>query len=383
MSVKYSSIDASKDLSNIDDLVDSFDTSVNKAIDLIILNNINIKESLSSPLTLWTIQGPLLSDMDCLKHVDNVINAHRYYNCMGCKVLHQLDFTTPEKAYNVEFGNMQGYKVYLKLTKLVSQLVEIKDNGIELNKILTDTIGNCDLEYKGPKTMVGLDDFTNNVLISHILSQKVKYTIPTHFAYLCNGKGYILTDEYIPIDKYIKNNSHHVENLFGQLISFYKECRAHHYHFIHGKPSLNALMIDVTEKDPILKIGGFEKSSITYKKSDNIVRFHPAEEMPDVNKVRSTLKFNYDNNTYKMMYNNKNLINKLHCVGIPIFNESYDIYHFILHLSQLKDFNEYFIKASIYDAIFDPNDVTYFIKNHKMDNPLIGLNLYCNVLDRV
>ena len=387
MSIKYSSIYASKDLSNIDDLLESYIFSVNKSIDVIMDYNKHKKCEKNTYISIWNVNGPLLSDINCLKNVESSINANRFYSCVGCKVLHQLNIEAVEKAYLIEFGNMQGCEVHLSSKNMISVLLEIRENGKYLNKLLHESIGGCDLSHVVPNIMVGVDEFTNNVVISHILSQNIEWVSRIYFSYICNNKGYMLTDKSLNIEEYINQHPEHVENIFQQLISFYKKCRQYKYQFNHGNPTLSALVIKETKEGPILKIKDFENSSISYTTNDNKkLRIHPKGDIPNMYTLKSTLKFNIDRNTYKILYHNKMLINSLHKVGIPLFNESYDLYYFIAYLSRVSEFYNYFIDSLLFEKIFLPADNKIFISTYNQVDPhlsLIGLDLYCNVLDKI
>lgn len=383
--IKYASINSNKDLSNIDDLLESFDSSIISAIDQVIKFRDIQNKAGRSLISLWSVNGPLLADESCVNDNDCEVHAHKYYLCVGCKIMKQLEFTIPNKSYIIQFGNMEGYKVYLKQDLNIAPTISIKNNGKLLGKNIDAKIGSCGL-VNIPNLMVGLDGFTNNIITSYILSEKIKYATPIHFAYVCNNMGYIMHDKYHNLDKYITKYPQYAKEIFQQLISFYKDCRNHKYNFTHGNPSLDCLMVDDIDGDPLLKIGKFNNSSITYNKDKDHVRFHHLGSIPAMMKLSSIIKFNKDNNSYKFSHNNKYVIKQVYNMGIPLFNESYDIYNFILILSKLKAFNNYFIESGIYEEIFTSGDTSVFLSSYKqtsVKNPLIGLNLYCNVLDRI
>ena len=386
MSVNYSSIHVSKDLSNIDDLLESFDLSINQSIKMVIDHYNNNNNDGKSFISLWGSNGPMLSDINCLNNMKSNINAHRYYICNGCKILNQLNITTPGQSYIIGFGNIQGHKVFLKSRNMVATDTSISHDGNKLNMMLEKNVGSCGL-YTMPNTMVGFDEFTNNIVISNILSQNNKWASNIHFSYICNNTGYVLTNTQKPLTEYIEKYPDQAHNIFRQLISFYKKCKADKQHFTHGNPKLSALMIHETVEGPVLKIVNFYRSSLSYTTGGKTIRIHNNDnDIPNMYTLSSTIKFNNINKSYKILYNNRSLINKLHKVGVPIFNESYDIYYFISYLSTIKIFYDYFVKSLIFETIFEANDSASFISKHHSDNAaeaLIDINLYCDVLDRI
>jgi hypothetical protein len=369
MSVKYTSIYVTKDLSNIDDLFEVFSNSVDLAISR--LSNINLNDG----KVIWNVNGPLLMDKNCLSSEDIGVSANRYHTCVGCKILQQLDFRKELKNYRIGFGSLYGMTLSLITHEMVLPNIKILSNGKELGSLIIQSIGSCSMNYSSPSIMVGLDKFTNNILISHILSKMSKHVLKPLFVYICNNNGYTIVPKTISIDRYISSHPHQAGNIFNQLIQFYQDCRKNHLHFTHGSPSMDSLTIEETDSGPVLKISNFEYGSVN---AEN-VRIHALATSPDIHKLKSILKFDELTKSYQFLFNNKTAIHNLHCAGIPIFNESYDLYHFIMQLSKISQFNAYFNHAGIYAKVFSEVDHKTFMSS----KTLVGLNLYCNVLDRL
>lgn len=182
---------------------------------------------------------------------------------------------------------------------------------------------------------VGGDDFTNHTCISHILNSLFKdihFYVRQYDSFYCEGNGYSVYEDCnmgtlrdFLISQEI--NDKLIQLVLQSILIPFEILKRPKYKFNHSDLKVDNIYVNVTNNKAELKIGNFEKSSITY----NGFRFYNKTGDYNINDVIKT-KIREDGiETYSI----NSILLPVHYFtmhnpyGVPA---SYDIYTFILSL---------------------------------------------------
>jgi len=405
---------------NIDNMLSRFKKDRDYVIDLV-ENNID-----KLIIDLWTPASPICFDNKCLFNMGrtqqiytleeriegkNVINETilNYYTCPQCNNAKRLlDFreTKIGEPFFIERGELAGEQLVItetaieklfilneKIPPVIEKLLKspfinkLQQCSNGCSKPVSDNESGGVCIIKNIKNYIGLDSFTNNMLINFFLNKEltnlgIKNVIDMHTSYVCSGKGYSLY-EYPDIGRirHIQEHSELLENtgrpsptakaddkvpinkdtvkgIISQLFSVLHALRK--YDFSHGGPSSRSLLFKNTSYScmydgvhvecPItLKICDLYHAGITvgnnrlYNKSviadEEILRkpFKPIIDTLSITPFSFDRKLSETITIYRLKdpqkyFQEAMLFMYIKHLGLPIYQASFDAYGFMISL---------------------------------------------------
>jgi len=399
---------------NIDNMLEQFYKDRNHVLDLLKYDSNSLAD------TLWTSKSILCKDDSCIfnmgkclsNYIEDKINNNsttdimlNYYVCPQCKNMKRIvDFSKTKigEPFLIECGDLVGKQMIIKEYD-VSKLYLIKEdiprsvNKILMNRSIIDLVkcsfNSCDVnamktikKYKEAKYL-GLDKFTNNILINWYLQENLrKQGIDNiknmYISYICNGEGYSLYEHseigYIKDFQKFPNLLSHsgkpsptakaddrhpikydvVQGIIVQLFGLLHVLRK--YDFSHGEPTtknisffnqpISYLLDGAHINSPItMKINNFSHSGITIKSNSKNLRLYSKSLIAEheLNKRIYNPIIIQNNNTNEYYYKIKNPKNSVkesvlfmyvQHLGIPLYQASFDGYAFLINLMAESSF---------------------------------------------
>lgn len=351
------------------------------------------------------IDEDLLSDTLIQENQANGDNERycNYYVCAQCKNMKRLlDFEKTElgKPFLIECGNRAGDELIIIKDK-ISKLYVLKDlkpetvmrtiNSPYINNLPLCT--NIDINLYSNILYLGSDPFTNNLLITWYLMESMnKLNMPNilnmEIGFVCSNNGYSLYEypdigRLRHIQKYpellsrkVKNSptakgndivSLSYETVKGILMQLFASLRAlNDKDFSHGFPTSRSILFSnnpcsykydgVHVASPVtLKLTNFHNSGITI---ENKIRLYSKSVLADRELLSNSFKPNIvKTNDGEIVYILKDpnkyvkesmLFMYIRHLGLPIYQNSYDAYSFMISLMSDKSF---------YSTVMDHEDL--------------------------
>lgn len=179
---------------------------------------------------LWTPSSPVCFDDKCLFNMGqtqqiytleeriegkNIVNQGvlNYYTCPQCKNMKRLvdfDETKIGEPFHIECGNSAGEQLIITEASIDKLFILKESPPLIVQRVLKNPyITNlkkcsagcnsevCDIKSYESMDYIGLDPFSNNMLINWYVNSKlsdldIPNVITMHIAYVCSGKGYSL-----------------------------------------------------------------------------------------------------------------------------------------------------------------------------------------------
>jgi hypothetical protein len=405
-----------------DDMIKRFSEDRKEVVSLL-ANNINDLIAI-----LWTPLSPVFIDNGCIFNMgqaqreysleDRIENGKsivnetliNYYVCSQCKNMKRLVNFSKTKVgdpFYIECGSHAGDKLVITESK-INKLYIIKESPPKtVSKILSSDYINklkqcsagcnsndlCDIPDYAEMDYLGLDPYTNNMLINWYLNEQLSYQaipniIKMHIGFVCKGKGYSLY-EYPDIGRirHMKEHSQYlnpsgnikkdiakgiIKQLFATLHNLQK------YNFSHGGPSSRAVLFkdepsaylydNVRVECPItMKLCDLHNAGVTVIGSNNEkIRLYTKSLIADAEITKKPLKpiietltitpYTFDSNMNDInieddnditIYRLKNpdkyfqeamVFMYIKHLGLPIYQSSFDTYGFMVSLMSDKLF---------------------------------------------
>ena len=414
--INVNSIEWVETTRNIDNMLSQF----KKDRDYIISNlDDNIDRLI---IDLWTPSSPVCFDKKCLFNMaqtqeiytleeriegKNIINdgVLNYYTCPQCKNMKRLiDFrkTKIGQPFYIECGDSAGEqliiteasidKLYILKESPPATVKRVLENPYitSLKKCSSGCNNNnvCDIKSYESMDYIGLDSFSNNMLINWYLNNKLEElgipnVITMHIAYVCTNKGYSLyeypnigrirhlqeypellehTDRPSPTakaDDKVSISKDVTKGIIMQLFATLHALKV--FDFSHGGPSSRSLLLKnsicsymydgVHVESPVtIKLCDLHHAGITvgnnrlYNKS--VIADEELLKIPFKPIIETTIitPFSFDHNNenenitiYRLKNPQKNfqeamLFMYIKHLGFPIFQSSFDAYGFMVSL---------------------------------------------------
>lgn len=398
---------------NIDNMLLRFKKDRDYILNLI-LDNVN-----KLIIDLWTPASPICFDDKCLFNMGrtqqiytleeriegkNIINETvlNYYSCPQCRNIRRLvdlDQNKIGEPFTIECGNLMGEQMVITETPIEKLFILNESIPLTVQKVMKSPyfmkLQHCSnscssnvCEIKKIKNYIGLDPFSNNMLINFFLNKElsklgIKNVIEMYTSYVCSGKGYSVYE--FPNIGRIRHFQEHselleqsgkpsptakaddktlisaqtVRSIIMQLFSVLHVLRK--FDFSHGGPSSRSLLFSKKEyknmydgviiECPItLKLCDLYHAGITighnrlYNKSviaDEEILRKPFKPIID---AVSITPFSFDRNSNKekiTIYRLKDpqkyfqeamLFMYIKHLGLPIYQASFDAYGFMISL---------------------------------------------------
>lgn len=335
--------------------------------------------------TIWTTNGPLSYDTDCLCKMGTG-DRRSAYTCAQCKNFNRLvDFryNVINDPFLIHCGQLAGSeltiskfnnkKLFLQYDNAASSHAKLFVN--KFNKLRTCGTPNVD----NLKCIVG-DSFTINTLISFIISDHFeKYNIPNYrnlyTSYICGTEGYFVhnTTREIPFNELFQlYNISAKDVVFGiilQLLVVLTELSK--LNFSHGNPTFESLYFydipvsyiynGVQISYPFMvSLGKFENSSITInnthyytKNMSDVFTQERGVFIPEIvtktvqmaycalpGKSNENLCYPTDANVYKLTNSTLDIYYYIRHIGFPLYVGSFDFYSFMSSLMSNPIFSD-------------------------------------------
>jgi len=285
---------------NIDNMLEQFKKDRNYVVS-------NLEHNINRLIIdLWTPSSPVCFDEKCLFNMGrtqqiytleeriegkNIINEGvlNYYACPQCKNMKRLiDFkqTGIGQPFYIECGESAGEQLVITEAKIDKLFIIKESPPLTVERVLANPhIANlkkcsagcntdvCDIKSYESMDYIGLDPFSNNMLINWYINSKltelgIPNIITMHIAYVCSGKGYSLyeypnigrirhlqehpeflehngrpsptakADDKVPISKDV------VKGMIMQLFAALHALKT--FDFSHGGPSSRSLLLKNT-----------------------------------------------------------------------------------------------------------------------------------------
>ena len=410
---------------NVDNMINRFEKDRNYVVSLIdddINKLINV---------LWTTESPVCIDNKCLFNMgkthntytleeriegtniinEGVINFHTCPQCKNMKRLLDFSKTKIGEPFLIECGSSVGDKLVIVETK-INKLYAIKESPpksvqkllnnphiINLSRCSAGCLGGlkdtCIIKDYNNITYLGLDPYTNNMLINWYLNKKLSEVkmsniINMHIGYVCSGSGYSMyeypdigrvrhlqeypqflkddgrpsptatADTKVPLSKDV------VKGIISQLFAVLSFLRK--YDFSHGDPSSRSVLFKnvpcsyiydgVHVDSPItLKLCDLHHSGITV---NNKIRLYNKSVIADEEILKKSYKpiidtvtitpFSFSDDSdknditiYRLKDPNKYpkesiMFMYIKHLGLPIYQSSFDAYSFMISLMTDRSF---------------------------------------------